>query len=434
MVAPGQAQPALLPRASGANGAAKASTSSTFVDNMRLPVHRWFRFSAGFSAQWAEEAIAHARESRPVTVLDPFAGSGTTLLAAEQQGVPSFGVEAHPFVARVARAKLLYRSDRHDYIGMIRAMRDLAATLRADLTAYPPLIRTCFSDESLAELDRLRRAWLRLADGSPASELSWLTLVCILRQVSQVGTAPWQYVLPNKKKRQPWAPMVAFDRMAAVIASDMLNLEGTAGARAEMLRSDARTCEGVPDASVDLVLTSPPYPNNYDYADATRLEMSFMQEVRSWGQLHDAVRQYLVRSCSQHATRRAVDLDAVLASPLLDPIRAEIEEVCTELARVRLAHGGRKTYHLMVACYFLDMARVWQALRRVCRTPAWVCWVIGDSAPYGVYVPVVEWLGALALSAGFASFSFEKMRDRNVKWENRKHKVPLVEGRLWVEG
>jgi hypothetical protein len=88
----------------------------------------------------------------------------------------------------------------------------------------------------------------------------------------------------------------------------------------------------------------------------------------------------------------------------------------------------------MVACYFLDMARVWRALRRVCRTPARVCWVIGDSAPYGVHVPVVEWLGALARSAGFASCSFEKTRDRNVKWENRKHRVPLVEGRLWMEG
>jgi hypothetical protein len=416
------------------NGATDPSTSSTFIDNMRLPVHRWFRFSAGFSAQWAAQVISQAAAAYPITVLDPFAGSGTTLLAAEQRSVPSFGVEAHPFVARIARAKLFYRSDPHDYIAMIRRMRDLAATLRPDLNTYPPLIRKCFSDDSLAPLDTLRRAWLYLADGSPASELAWLTLVGILRQVSHVGTAPWQYVLPNKQKRQPLAPLDALERMATMIASDMLNLRGTGGATAQVLSSDARTCEGMPDASVDLVLTSPPYPNNYDYADATRLEMSFMQEVSSWGQLHDAVRRHLVRSCSQHVTERSVDLDSVLASQMIDPIRGELSKVCSELARVRLAHGGKKTYHLMVACYFFDMARVWRALRRVCRTPARVCWVIGDSAPYGVYVPVVEWLSALALSAGFASWSFEKTRDRNVKWENRKHRVPLLEGRLWVEG
>jgi hypothetical protein len=63
-----------------------------------------------------------------------------------------------------------------------------------------------------------------------------------------------------------------------------------------------------------------------------------------------------------------------------------------------------------------------------------VCFVVGDSAPYGVYVPVERWLGELALAAGFHSYSFEKTRDRNVKWKNRKHRVPLKEGRLWVEG
>jgi hypothetical protein len=40
----------------------------------------------------------------------------------------------------------------------------------------------------------------------------------------------------------------------------------------------------------------------------------------------------------------------------------------------------------------------------------------------------------LAVSAGFKTFRFEKLRDRNVKWLNRKHRVPLHEGRLWVEG
>jgi hypothetical protein len=44
------------------------------------------------------------------------------------------------------------------------------------------------------------------------------------------------------------------------------------------------------------------------------------------------------------------------------------------------------------------------------------------------------WLGELAVAAGFKSYSFEKIRDRNIKWKNRKHRVPLKEGRLWIEG
>jgi hypothetical protein len=51
-----------------------------------------------------------------------------------------------------------------------------------------------------------------------------------------------------------------------------------------------------------------------------------------------------------------------------------------------------------------------------------------------VYVPVDKWLGELAIYAGFYSYEFEKLRDRNTKWKNRKHRVPLHEGRLWIKG
>jgi hypothetical protein len=55
-------------------------------------------------------------------------------------------------------------------------------------------------------------------------------------------------------------------------------------------------------------------------------------------------------------------------------------------------------------------------------------------SPYGVYVPVDKWLGEIAIGAGFRNYEFEKLRDRNIKWKNRKHRVPLHEGRLWING
>ena len=182
------------------------------------------------------------------------------------------------------------------------------------------------------------------------------------------------------------------------------------------------------------MITSPPYANNYDYADATRLEMAFLGEVRGWGDLQETVRRHLVRACSQHVPPKSVNLDEILAARELAPIRDEIVAVCGALSSIRLERGGKKTYHNMIACYFLDLAQTWNALRRVCASPSEVCFVIGDSAPYGVYVPVIEWFGKLALAAGFNSWKFDKLRDRNIKWKNRKHRVPLCEGHLWVYG
>lgn len=360
--------------------------------------------------------------------------SGTTLLASEKLGVECYGIEAHPFVVRIAKAKLLYRTCPGAYLEHTNKVIRCAENLQFYLDDYPSLIRECFSYSSLECLDRLRQAWEKLIDDSPQSQLAWLTIVAILRHVSHAGTAPWQYILPSKKKQSSLKPMAAFQLMAESIATDMKIAGKTAASVATLIQSDARTCQGVPDNFANLVITSPPYANNYDYADATRLEMSFMKEIQGWGDLQSTVRQYLIRSCSQHVTNKNVNLDEVLASPELEPIKPMIIEICRQLSQERHLHGGKKNYHLMIACYFLDMAKVWIALHRVCKHPATVCFVVGDSAPYGIYVPVIEWMGLLAQSAGFQSFRFEKIRDRNVKWKNRKHNVPLCEGCLWVYG
>jgi len=410
-------------------------TSGTFVDNMKLPVHRWFRYSAGFSAQWVQSlASLVACSGRKTRVLDPFAGSGTTLIASQDAGVESCGVESHPFVARVAKAKLARRSDPNAYRIFAREVIKSARLLKGSCDGYPALIGKCYLEDALIDLDRLRCAYEDHKDDSPASELTWLTLVGILRKTSHVGTANWQYVLPRKTKKVFAKPFDAFEEQTGTVYRDMLIAQDAPDVAATLIEGDARDCNGVTKGFANLVITSPPYPNNYDYADATRLEMSFLREINGWGDLRAAVRQHLVVSCSQHVPEKSVDLDAVLNTQELSPIRSEIADICDKLGKIRMTKGGRKTYHLMIACYFADLAKVWHALRRACDSPSQVCFVIGDSAPYGVYVPVMDWMGRLALEAGFGEFHFEKLRDRNIKWKNRKHRVPLSEGRLWVKG
>ena len=407
--------------------------SSTFTPNLKLPVHRWFRYSAGFSAKWVERVIADEAKLKP-RIFDPFAGSGTTLIASETAGVPSWGLDAHPFVARIAKAKLQWRSDPDGYLQVIKKVISSAAKIVPSIEGYPDLIIRCYDTNSLLGMDQLRRACADMLGNSPAEELAWLTLISIIRRVSSAGTAQWQYVLPKRKKAKPANPLEAFMVAREMIYSDMIIGNSLKSPRAKFAQGDSRDCKPVPAGFANLVITSPPYPNNYDYADATRLEMCFLQEISGWCDLQEKVRQHLIVSCSQHVPEKGNDLDQILSTPELAPIREKLRGVCEEMGEIRKTKGGKKTYHLMIASYFRDLAKTWVALRRVCASPSKVCFVVGDSAPYGVYVPVVPWLTKLAESAGFEFVSFEKTRDRNIKWKNRKHRIPLQEGRLWVQG
>lgn len=412
------------------------SSRSTFIHNMGLPVHCWYRFPAGFSAEWVESVVQQRKWLLDgLAFLDPFAGVGTAVLAAEKAGMRAYGVEAQPFIARIARTKLLWYTDRQQFFDIAQAILKAAQSCQKPIPTYPPLIQKCYTEDAIRDLHRLRWAWENVTVHDSASDLAWLALVSILRTCSYAGTAPWQYVLPRKTKMKTPPPYEAFQSQVQRMLSDM-TIWQTLGIRhdGEVFQGDARSCLETSDHSVGLIVTSPPYTNNYDYADATRLEMTFFGEVKSWGNLHEKARRWLIRSCSQHVSIEQATLGPLLKDLSDAPFSAEIADVCERLAQERLTHGGKKDYYLMVAAYFLDMKNVWQSLRRVCADGSEVWFVVGDSAPYGIYVPVDKWLGELALLAGFKSYKFDKLRDRNVKWRNRKHRVPLHEGILWVQG
>ena len=53
--------------------------------------------------------------------------------------------------------------------------------------------------------------------------------------------------------------------------------------------------------SIDFAFTSPPYLNNYDYADRARLELYFLGWASSWDEISDKIRKKLIVSCSHQA-------------------------------------------------------------------------------------------------------------------------------------
>lgn len=412
--------------------------SGTFTDNMKLPLHRWYRYSAGFSAEWVEQEIKkyETEIQDEMILLEPFSGSGTTNIVADSLGIKSYGFEGHPFVAEIAQAK------QHWFLptDVIRSialniLNDAKKTLKP-CNFYNPedLLGKCYTQENFDKLMALRLSYEKQKDLDPSWLIIKLLITSILRACSHVGTAQWQYVLPNKSKSKTLDPFTAFEAKLDQIIADMEYAQAHKWQPNSNIEfHDFRKPKKL-DKKANLVITSPPYPNNYDYADATRLEMMFWGEINGWGDLKTVVRPTLMRSCSQHSASDKVVLEELIESPHLSCIRDEIHAVTQELSKVRLTKGGKKTYHTMIAAYFYDLAQIFENLHENLSSNSKMIFVIGDSAPYGVYVPADEWLGKLSISKGFSSYSFDKLRDRNIKWDNRTHKVLLKEGLLTIKG
>lgn len=408
--------------------------SATFADNMKMPIHKWYRYTAGFSASWVNQLIRQEKANGRTRIIDPFAGSGTVLLESEFEGVESFGVEAHPYIYKIAKAKLDWNFPADQFKSEALSLLRKAKTKTITKTEFPKLIASCYPIEIIQKLEALKQTWLETEQEEEIKNFNWFIITSILRTTSPVGTAQWQYIQPTKTKAKVIDAFVAFEVKANDMYLDMKRTQNrfTNVVDSKILNEDARNIQSIPDGWGDLVITSPPYANNYDYADATRLEMTFWGDINGWADLQDNVRKHLVRACTQHVSKLADEVESIIESPLLRPIQSELRVVYETLKLERLKHGGKKNYHFMIAAYFNDLAKVFHSLRRVTSENALMCFVIGDSAPYGIYVPVDKWLGELAISAGFSSYSFEKLRDRNTKWKNRKHTVPLHEGRLWI--
>jgi DNA modification methylase len=408
--------------------------TATFADNMKMPIHKWYRYTAGFSASWVSDLIREEQKNGRTRIIDPFAGSGTVLIESEFAGVESIGVESHPYIYKIAKAKLNWNFQADKFKKEALSLLKQAKSKNITKTEFPKLIMSCYPIETIQKLEALKQTWIEQEQEEEIKNFNWFIITAILRTTSPVGTAQWQYIQPNKTKSKVIDPFVAFEAKVNDMYFDMKRTQNRYKNVVDsiILNEDARNIESIPDGWGDLVITSPPYANNYDYADATRLEMTFWGDINGWADLQENVRKHLIRACTQHVSKLGDSIDGILLNPRLSAIRPELLEVFETLKEERLKHGGKKNYHLMIAAYFNDLADVFHSLRRVTSDKCKMCFVIGDSAPYGIYVPVDRWLGELAVSAGFSNYSFEKLRDRNVKWKNRKHTVPLHEGRLWI--
>ncbi len=412
----------------------------SFQDSLRAPIHRWFTYPAGYSHRLVESKIGQYGLDGRHWIADPFVGTGTTSVAARTVGVNSVGIEAHPFVFWVAQTKLHFE---HDVETLAREARSIQESARAIYAGgvqcegvWPALVYKCFGEENLRRLYALRTAMLEWDTTTPErQDFFKLALTATLRDVTSAG-AGWPYIAPSKfaERTVQRDAFVEFEKRCELMVNDVIatRIWGAPNTEHRLVNGDARNLAEYADpGSVDLILTSPPYLNNYDYADRTRLETYFWGMYDSWGDITREVRDRLIIAATTQI-RRGEMAEARWCpgvGQVSPAMHTELMDIIQRLSELRLVKGGKKAYDLMVAGYFEDMLKVIQGAYAVLKTGCPFILVLGDSAPYGVHVRTDEIIGELATAVGFSGYEVEVIRERGGKWagNTQRHKVPLRE-------
>lgn len=409
----------------------------TFKDNTDAPIHRWFRYQAGFSYELVSSFLELLDIGIGDEVLDPFGGVGTTVIEAKKRGATAHGVEVHPFISWVAEQKTNWdvdverlqreKSDLQDEIRSALEERDYDEYLSDD--EDPEFLYKVFDDRKLGQLYIIDDVLSEFE--SEYSELYRMALVASLRDVCKANTV-FPYVQPSATKDSTPEPLDVFsDKLSMVIDDLNATIRSTETVGESVIHNlDARNIDTIEEGTIDAVITSPPYLNNVDYADVTRLELYFLGYASTWGEVTDAVRTDLVNSST--VVLKGVPSDVGPRPEIPDDIRSEIERIQEEILDVRdqKDYAGKR-YDVMVAAYFNDMFDVMSSVYEKMKPGTHFVMVLGDSAPYGVHVPTDVYLGNIAESIGFEFNDLFEIRERGDTWKSikgsRRHEVDLRE-------
>ena len=240
-------------------------------------VHRLHPYLGKFVPQLVEELLRRYVEPRG-RVLDPFAGSGTTLVQCLESGYDAVGVDVAPFNCLLVRVKTAaYDLDalRRD----LDAARGRAAEFEwgDDLPAdAPEFVREWYAPRAAAELLDFRAS----LEGSSSTEVLRVVLARAARSARR--TTHFDLDFPRTPQLEPYLcrkhrrvcrPVEEAQRFLLRYTRDTLaRIEEFArvrtGASATVLAGDARRLElGGPFAGV---VTSPPYPGLIDYHEQHR--------------------------------------------------------------------------------------------------------------------------------------------------------------------
>ncbi len=392
----------------------------SFQGNRDARYASWFKYREGFSTSLIDYTI-ETLDRVPGVLLDPFAGAGSALFAAAAHGWQAAGIELLPVGVLAMQARqAAERIQPENFARAVRAM--LAgdfATHYDERHAFAHIAITAGAFPQ--DTEREMTGYLALCERQDAPVDVKLLLrfacFCVLESISYTRK-DGQYLRWDHRsgrvrgaKQFDKGRILAFrEAITGKLAEMTRDLEGvTSGTQyalippaerpttavAEFIEVRQASClealPQLPAESVDLVITSPPYCNRYDYTRTYALELAFLgsNEVQV-KQLRQAMLSCTVENKDKAAQLRGLYTPEVFARVAQVFAGADaLQEVLTILDAHQAAGAiNNPSIPRMVRNYFFEMCFVIHEMARLLR-PGGQIVMVNDNVQYvGEEVPV----------------------------------------------
>lgn len=349
-------------------------------------------------------------------VLDPFCGTGTTLVECKKAGIDSIGIEANPVASFASRVKadwsvdpdaLLAHATRvaeeaethtgGNHVALRTLPQDAFDLLLENSISPAPLHRTLILLESLNSLHDSRFA----AHERLALARSLISGIGNLSFGPEVGLGA---IKDDAPVLNIWMETIR------EMAEDLEELAELRTAPVRVICGDARfPLSTLEPSSIDAVITSPPYPNEKDYTRTTRLESVILGFLRNRQDLR-GLKQLLVRSNTRNVYKTDEDDLLVAGNDEIQALAQAIESRRIELGKTS---GFERLYGKVTKLYFGGMSRHLHQLRGVLRPGAQLAFIVGDQASYlRVMIRTGKLLADIAESLGYEVIGIDLFRTR----------------------
>jgi len=402
--------------------------------NKMLPqdraAHDWYRFVLSYPPHLVQDYVRRFGLNGSHQVLDPFCGTGTTVVECKKLGIPSIGTEANPMAHFAGLTKVDWLPDPAGLVAHAERVAGAALVqLQEDRVPENPVL--CLEDKPAYPLRRLPpecEALLLSNSISPRPLHKTLVLLDALREHHDERYARHELLALAKAlvfrvsnlKFGPEVGVGSIKADAAVVAEwltavraisdDLPMLQSLPDVPAAVHLADARGLRHlIASNSIDAVITSPPYPNEKDYTRTTRLESILLGFIRSKAELQ-ALKRGLLRSNTRGIYKGDDDDQWIAEHSEIQAIAAAIERRRIELGKTS---GFERLYARVTKLYFGGMARHLSELRPLLRPGAHLAYVVGDQMSYlRVMIRTGQLLADIAERLGYEIVGIDLFRTR----------------------